>query len=242
LGWSTRDDAAPATHRVCALHRGRTRTVMRIGVHGTSIHCTRAHLFHLPSRGWVPAMELRVGDALTDSGTGSPIVEEVERLTLAGDTDTFDLTVDGVSTYFVRAGTSWVLVHNGGPGDFGGPLYWIFGKKPNLRPGDVDGLSSFKTTSVAEVEILMDHRVNVSGRPVGDPHFCLTEAEVQSAGLVAPQTPSVDPLAAKLPHHSLRPAEAPAYPHELTPPEMTQLGTKLNTLPRTIIKPSQIRC
>jgi hypothetical protein len=227
---------------VRAVHRGSTRIAIRIDVGGTSIYSTRAHLFHLPSRGWVRAAELRAGDALTDAGTGALLVDAVERIALGDDAITFNLTVDDVSTFFVRAGTGWVLVHNGGPGDFGGPLYWIFGKKPNLRPTDVDGLSVWKTTSEAEVQVLMDHRVNVTGRSVGDPHFCLTEAEVQSAGLVAPQTPSVDPLVAKLPHHSLRPAEAPAYPHELTPPEMTRLTEQLNTVPKTIIKPSQVKC
>ncbi len=242
LGAPENDAWPPARHPVTGLHRGRARTVLRVDVAGGSLFTTRAHRFHVPGRGWVPAAELRAGDPLTDAGSEPLRIAAVERLTLVEEAPTFDLTVGEVSTYFVRAGAYWVLVHNGGPSDFGGPLYWIFGKKPKLRPDDVDGLSVWKTNSKAEVNTLMDHRVNVVGRSTSDPHICLTEGEVQAAGLVVPPTPSKDPLAAKLEHHSLRPADAPPYPKELTGEQMTELTQDLGKLPNTIIKPTQAPC
>jgi hypothetical protein len=232
----------PGPHRVTTLHRGRTRSVARIHVNGASIYSTRAHRFYVTDRGWVPAAELRPGDPLSDAGGATLRVSAVELLALADEAATFDLTVEGASTYFVQAGGRWVLVHNGGPEDFERTIYWFFGNRPRLRPEDLDGLSVWKTTSRADVNTLMDHRVNVVGRPAGDPHGYLTEAQLQEAGLVAPQTPSKDPLASKLSHHSLRPAAAPEYPAELKPAEMEQLSQTATSTPKTVVKPSQVKC
>jgi hypothetical protein len=242
LGSDPRPALAPGLHRVVALHRASTRCVTRVDVGSASIHSTRAHLFHVPDRGWVRAAELRPGDVLSEAGGATIRVSAVERVVLADDAATFDLTVEGVSTYFIRAADHWVLVHNGGPDDFDGPLYWFFGKTPNLRPGDVDGLSTWKTSSRADVNTLMDHRVNVVGRKIGDQNGYFTEEQIKEAGLAAPPTPSKDPLASKLPHHSLRPAAAQKYPADLNDKEMNQLAETLKTMPNPVVKPSDLEC
>jgi hypothetical protein len=152
------------------------------------------------------------------------LVSAVESLQLTENTPTFNLTVACVSTFFVRLGGSCVLVHNSGAGpNYNQVLYWYFGKKPNLRPTDLDGLSVWKTTSKEQVDALLSHRVNVAGRSLSDPHGFLTEEELAKAGLTAPKTPSGDPLADTLPHHSLRPADAPPFRTQLTEEELKAL-------------------
>lgn len=242
LGADPRPVLTPGLHRVVALHRARTRRVTRIDVGSARIHSTCTHLFHVPGRGWIPAAELRPGDILSDAGGATPHVSAVEQVALEDDAATFDLTVEGVSTYFVRAADYRVLVHNGGPDDFDGTLYWYFGKKPNLRPGDVDGLSTWKTTSRADVDSLMDYRVNVAGRKINDPHGYFTEEQVQDAELVSPATPSEDPLADIMSHHSLRPATAPDYPTDLEEAQMNQLAETLEGMPKAVVKPSDLKC
>ncbi|WP_432827051.1 polymorphic toxin-type HINT domain-containing protein [Dactylosporangium sp. CA-092794] len=91
-----------------------------------TIATTTHHLLWSPTRGeWVAAGDLTIGDALRDS-EGTPLAL-VARREFALPTTVYNLTVDGLHTYYVIVGTTSVLVHNTGPyacllGDDGLPV------------------------------------------------------------------------------------------------------------------------
>jgi hypothetical protein len=202
-------------------------------------------LFHVNGEGWVPAEALRVGAGLDGIGDNRPAVEHVAVEYLSDDIATFNLRVDAVSTYFVHTGRGPVLVHNGGDDDFDRTLFWSMGKKLNLRPDDADGLSMWRTDSRADVDRLMQHRVDVDRRKASDPHSYVTGDQLASAGLEAPQTPGRGTLAeAGFPHHSLRPSDAPAYAeqNELDQAQMSDLRERLNQVEPNPLRPRELRC
>ncbi|MCZ7416925.1 polymorphic toxin-type HINT domain-containing protein [Streptomyces sp. WMMC897] len=77
------------------------------------IEATGHHPFWSESeRQWIDAVELNPGMTLTmDTGEAVPLVAT---RTYNADQDTYDLTVEGLHTYYVLAGQTPVLVHNSG--------------------------------------------------------------------------------------------------------------------------------
>ncbi|MFE6055313.1 LamG-like jellyroll fold domain-containing protein [Kitasatospora sp. NPDC056446] len=79
---------------------------------GSTLTTTDNHPFYdLTRNAFVPAKDLRPGDRL-QTPTGTATVRTTHRYE-AG-TTTYDLTVDGLHTYYVLAGTTPLLVHNCG--------------------------------------------------------------------------------------------------------------------------------
>ncbi|KUL38705.1 hypothetical protein ADL22_17530 [Streptomyces sp. NRRL F-4489] len=82
------------------------------GPHGSgTIRSTAHHLFYDAAAGsWKQAAALRPGDRLQTTGQGTATVREVRPYRAAA--RTYNLSVDGVHTYYVLAGDTPVLVHN----------------------------------------------------------------------------------------------------------------------------------
>ena len=108
----------PTPHRVVALPRNWTEHVAHVRLEGGGeLLATRSHPFWAEGRGWVDAADLRAGDRLVDDAGRPAAVAgvEVEERTC----DTYNLTVEGVHTYYALAGETPVLVHNVNPWEFG---------------------------------------------------------------------------------------------------------------------------
>ena len=112
------DDGPPTPHRVTALPRNYTLQVVHVQVEGGGeLQATRNHPFFVDGVGWVDARDLKVGDRLRDD---HDLVVRIARLwTESRHARTYNLTVDGVHTYYVLAGQTPVLVHNLDPWQFG---------------------------------------------------------------------------------------------------------------------------
>jgi hypothetical protein len=81
--------------------------------HESTLHTTRHHLFwDDTSGGWADAEALAPGDRL-HSATGDPVVVEAVEAVF-GHEWMYDLTVDGVHTFYVIVGGDALLVHNCG--------------------------------------------------------------------------------------------------------------------------------
>jgi hypothetical protein len=96
---------------VVALPRNWTEHVVHVEIDGGGeLKATRNHPFWVEGRGWTAAKNLRANDRLTDD-RGEPVAIKrawVEDRT----TGTYNLSVEGVHTYYVSAGGVPVLVHN----------------------------------------------------------------------------------------------------------------------------------
>lgn len=103
----------PTPHRVMDLPRNWTEHLVHVRLEGGGdVAATRNHPFFVRDRGWVEARDLRVGDRLRD---GQDRLVGITGLSEEARTcDTFNLTVQGVHTYYVLAGRTPVLVHNMG--------------------------------------------------------------------------------------------------------------------------------
>ncbi len=221
-----------ANFDVTATLIGKTEKVIEIIGDGGNLLATRDHQFLVAGEGWMPAKSLETSHRLT-TPNGELRISSVREIELAGNQATYNITVDIAHTYFVLLGESWVLVHNDDP--FGRELYWLFGKKPDLRPGDVDGLSIWKTNSRAEVNTFFETRVheNLPPRSINDVHSYYTADQLANLEIV--RTPSENILSERgLEHYSLRPKEVSADPaYRLTEAEMTLLESKLSELPKS---------
>jgi hypothetical protein len=104
------------THRVTATHITYTDTeftdlTLNTADGPRTITSTQNHpYFDLSSNAFVEASRLNVGDRLQTSGTGSVTVSAARDY--VGTKVTYDLTIDGLHTYYVVAGNTPVLVHN----------------------------------------------------------------------------------------------------------------------------------
>ncbi|MFE5893192.1 RNase A-like domain-containing protein [Streptomyces sp. NPDC056462] len=79
--------------------------------HDSAVTSTDNHRYWLPARqAWVPAGEIRVGDRLRTSEGTETTVSGISRS--HDRQDTYDLDVSGIDSYYVRAGSQDVLVHN----------------------------------------------------------------------------------------------------------------------------------
>jgi hypothetical protein len=230
---------------VAAVHRNRTSRVVQLRIGEDELRCTPGHPFSVIGRGWVAAVDLRADDVLESCDGSSTVLTAVDSMRVAVEATTFNFEVQTASTYFVRIGARSVLVHNGGPDpNYDRVLYWLLGKGPNLRPTDTDGLSTWKTTSRAEVEKLMEARVNIDGRSPKDPHSFYTPEQLESAGIKPEPTPGEGTLAELgLEHNSLRPAEVANPEVPLTEEQMGGLNEKLGKAGEpTRVKPKDLNC
>jgi len=109
------DGGEPAPSRVVAVHQSSANRVVVLRVSDANanlgeIIATGEHPFWTYTEGWVAADFLSVGDVLVNH-----LGQDVEILDVqveARETPTFNLTVEGFSTYFVESNTVSVLVHN----------------------------------------------------------------------------------------------------------------------------------
>ncbi|MFD0522586.1 RHS repeat-associated core domain-containing protein [Paractinoplanes durhamensis] len=101
----------------------------------TTIHTTASHLFFDRTRDdWVEVIDLVPGDRLATDGAEVSVAAVVP---LIGVRDMYNLTVDGVHTYYVLAGATPVLVHNEGDEDTGpSAADKRFARQVNLSPTD----------------------------------------------------------------------------------------------------------
>jgi len=243
------DEDRDGIFRVTTVHRSRTSRIVRLRAGGDILVCTPRHPFSVAGRGWVAAADLRADDVLDGRSGSTTTLTAIEHVRLLEEAATFNFEVQTASTYFVRIGERSVLVHNGGPDpfDFDRILYWLLGPKPKLAPDDVDGLSTWKTSSRDEVVRLMETRVNVENRsPTKAVHSFYTPEQLESAGIKPVKTPGEGPLAEhRFEHNSLRPAELPVG-DPLPPLTAEQMGTlreKLSEAGETArVKPNQLKC
>lgn len=106
------NDAGPPTaHRVTALPRNWTQHIVHVQVEGGGeVQATRNHPFWVGGRGWIEARELHVGDRLRDEQDRPVMILSLKDE--GHETDTYNLTIEGVHAYYVRAGDAALLVHN----------------------------------------------------------------------------------------------------------------------------------
>jgi RHS repeat-associated protein len=103
-------------HRVDAVHRTTTDTdftdvTIDTGGGAKTVTSTQNHPYYdLTTGTFTDASKLKAGDRLQTDGQSIVTVEAVKNYT-ASET-TYDLTVDGLHTYYVLAGSDPVLVHN----------------------------------------------------------------------------------------------------------------------------------
>ncbi|MFD8733685.1 RICIN domain-containing protein [Streptomyces sp. NPDC059618] len=104
-----------STRPVTDTMRHETRRLVDITLAGDMISSTRGHRFFAKARGWTPVSALRVGDSLrTPDGTFRIVTALKDRSGLPS-REVYDLTVDGVHTFYVSTGGAHpqsVLVHN----------------------------------------------------------------------------------------------------------------------------------
>jgi hypothetical protein len=184
-------------------------------------------------RGWVPARDLTPGDLLEGALGGEATVAAVDRIDLPLSTATYNFGVPAEAYLLVVAGQR-VLVHNSGLPDFDRVLYWVWGdpkvRLPGAKTVDWDGKSVWKTTSKADVEAMMEHRVKVDRRRIDDDHAFWTEKQIAERKLVNPKTPSDSALAKRLDHHSLRPPGASLNAATLSETQLRELDALVNQL------------
>jgi hypothetical protein len=241
------DGAELGPYPVVAASSGWSESLYEIGVAGASLRCTPNHRFWVVQRGWVPASRLVEGDRLETLAGDHRLVEHVVAGAQADPVPTYELRVPIADSYFVLAGSVAVRVHNNeltDPSLYNRVLYWIFGKKANLRPGDLDGLSVWRTNSFDDVRTFQETRVNLDGRVDWNAYY--TQEQLDAAGIKVPETPG-DPganLTGKLPHHSLRPASAPDYPADLTAENLEVLNGTLRSqeMKPTAMQPKEFKC
>ncbi|MFJ9523690.1 polymorphic toxin-type HINT domain-containing protein [Kitasatospora sp. NPDC101801] len=99
-----------------------------------AITATDHHPFWLDSAlTWTDAVAVRVGDTLRTVGGATVQVASIRHWT--GLAPAYNLTVEGLHTYFVLAGDMPVLVHNASPADCDKQIWEILNKLP-VRPGN----------------------------------------------------------------------------------------------------------
>ncbi|HEY2516909.1 MAG TPA: RHS repeat-associated core domain-containing protein, partial [Polyangiaceae bacterium] len=112
------DASGPEAHKVTEVHRTATYRLfhVEIGVEdgGGEIVATGSHPFWT-QRGWVTTEDLSTNDSLADESRRPVAIRTIA--IESRDVRTFNLSVEGVHTFFVVAGSTPVLVHNVDPWD-----------------------------------------------------------------------------------------------------------------------------
>jgi RHS repeat-associated protein len=125
-----------------------------------SIRATGEHPFWTENEGWVHAKDLKKGDLfLTDEGH-QPLVLFVDSIPAVE--ATFNLSVDGINTYFAYAGHTALLVHNAQPvTEWGVFRYGDINAKINLKDG-LDGHEMLQNAWLKHHDYLAYKRDNPS--------------------------------------------------------------------------------
>lgn len=152
--------AQTVERRVTQLHRGRTRHWVDAANASGRVRATRAHrFFDAGAHEWIEAMSLRAGSRLLRPDGGTDVIEAMTTVDAdeAGHAETYNLSVEGASNYFV--GPGW-LVHNVAV-DIGlGGHYVIYRATNPKYPGvvyvgqttDLDAAGKPRGAAVREVE------------------------------------------------------------------------------------------
>ncbi len=91
-------------------------TLVDLEVGESPITTTEDHPFwNVTDRAWQPAVELDTGDLVLTAGGGTLRVDGLDWSTTSVGT-AYNLSVDGIHTYFVQVGSEEILVHNTCPG------------------------------------------------------------------------------------------------------------------------------
>jgi RHS repeat-associated protein len=114
------EEGEPSAHRVTQVHKNWTLRFIHVAVDedgdGSSdgeVKATGEHPFWTENRGWVAAKDLVFGDQLRDENGRSPRVLSAESVPVTS--VTYNLSVEGVKTFFALAGDTALLVHNTDP-------------------------------------------------------------------------------------------------------------------------------
>ncbi len=87
-------------------------TLLDLEVDESSVTTTEDHPFwNVTDQAWQPAAELDTGDLVLTAGGGTASVDSLDWSTRFAGT-AYNLTVDGIHTYYVAVGDDEVLVHN----------------------------------------------------------------------------------------------------------------------------------
>src|SRR5262249_39784072 len=107
----------PQPHRVIETLRSRTERLIHVAIDTDGdgrpdgeIQTTGQHPFWTLNRGWVAAKHLASSDLLIDSVDAPVLVVSVKSVPAAR--ATYNLSVDGVHTFYALAGETPILVHN----------------------------------------------------------------------------------------------------------------------------------
>jgi RHS repeat-associated protein len=130
----------PEAHVVTALHvtdddREFVDVAVTTGSGVQTITATVTHPFwDKTSNTWTPAVDLKAGDRLDAPGRADLVVASINIRVM--EVRTYDLTVDGLHTYYVLAGNTPVLVHNAcGNSAHADDCYCNWGEPVVERPG-----------------------------------------------------------------------------------------------------------
>ena len=137
------------------------------GVADGNVKATAEHPFWTVNRGWVDAKDLKVNDKLTNEELKAvSIIAVCKEKSVC---NTFNLTIAGVHTYFVKAGSSFILTHNT-CGDAGNvkKTYQVYRKDP-INPkthGVYTGRTSGTRKAATNVDVRdAGHHMNATHKP-----------------------------------------------------------------------------
>jgi hypothetical protein len=105
----------PEAEPVTATYQHDTRHLMEIEFSGGTLTSTPGHRYFVVGRGWITAAHLHVGDLLVTSDGAKQPVSALHGLPVTSPREVYDLTVDGLHTFFVAgrgSDSENVLVHN----------------------------------------------------------------------------------------------------------------------------------
>jgi hypothetical protein len=124
------DDPGPPTpHKVLAVIQSESLHVVHVGVSQSSdstadgeIQATQFHPFWVRGQGWTFAKDLKTGDDLEDVSGHAVAVTSIR--IEQRDVKTYNLSIEGVHTFYVATGNASILVHNAPFGNVpgGGPI------------------------------------------------------------------------------------------------------------------------
>jgi hypothetical protein len=147
-GTSNQEHTVTAIH---ITHTDRAYTDVTIETHGrqASITSTNHHLYwDATTHAWTTADHLNIGDQL--QAANGRMVPVVEIRSYAAAVVTYNLTVDGVHTFYVEAAQTPVLVHNSGLCD----IPWSSGQVSAAARAIEGGATSIEVSSRADAEEL----------------------------------------------------------------------------------------
>ena len=123
---------------------------------------TAEHPFWVDGRGWVPVRDLAPGDKLVDA---DGVRVELVSVTATGQTATvYNIHVEGLHTYHVRAGDDWIRVHNSCTTDAEGLADLASSRADLGLPAPGRGSPTLSRLDVGDAEPI--YGVSAHGQPV----------------------------------------------------------------------------